>query len=313
MRHLSLLALSLALCACGDEPGADLGQDLSCEFDPHDWYDNAFASVLQGEAGVFDIDPIGDAVVQRTGSYDFETGDYDYVSTYADEHPYITVTGQGYGTVYDNGDLDLITKTVYSDVLGETWADQLRTERTGCTGSVRRTEHDLDAPVDAQPESWADSYEWATTIVSDIQVDYHMEAEREYGLYVSDSSISPDYASQGSFDYADGGYAGTTVMLWDGSGTSTWEQYGAAFGDDYDFIGDDEYFLNGSRLSAYGVFAGGSSSLEAEVELLWLYDESATGSYVIHDGGSTITCDVTITEGRESCTMYCPGYGTYDC
>lgn len=312
MRH-PLLLLPLAALACSADPGANLGQDMSCEHDPHDWFDNPFASLLQAEDGAFQLDPIGDAVVDRSGRYDFETGDYETVSTYADEHPYVTITGEGYGTIYDNGDLDLISKAVYLDVLGDSWAEQVRTKRSGCTGSVRRTELDLDAPVDAQPDERADIVEWTTTIVSDTQVDYSLEREDEYGLYLSQSSISPDFANQGSFDYADGGYVGNSTMLWDGTGSSTWEQYGAAFGQDSDFIGDDAYYLDGSRLTAYDVYDAGTTSLVAEVELLWLYDGSATGSYVIHDSGSTVTCDVTITEDGESCSMYCPGYGTYDC
>ncbi len=289
------------------------GEDLTCEHDPHGWYDNPYASVLQGDEGVFDFDPIGDATVQRTGSYDIETGDYGFTTSYASEHPYTTAVGEGYGTIHAGGDLDLIHKVVYSDVLGDSWAEQVRTKRSGCTGSVKRTELDLDAAVDAQPDDWAESFEWTTTIVSDSQVDYRLETEMDFGLYISESSVSPDYASQGSVDYANGGYVSTSTMLWDGTGGSSWEQYGSAFGDDYDFIGDDAYALDGSRHTVYGIYAGGSSSLEAEVDLLWLYDGSATGSYTVHQGSSTIECEVTITPEGASCEMYCPGYGTQDC
>jgi hypothetical protein len=313
MHRSLLLALPLLLVGCPSGPGSSLGEDLACEFDPHDWNDNAFAALLQADDGVFSYDPIGDAVIERTGSYDFETGDYESTSTYADEHPYVTIASEGYGTIYDNGDLDLIAKSTYEDVLGEIWAQQVRTKREGCTGSYTQTELDVDAPVDAQPDEWADTYEWTTTIVSDTQVDYHAERNEEYGLYVTDRSVTPDYAYQGSFDYADGAYAGTMSMLWDGSGTTTWEQQGATFDSDYDYVGVDEHYLNGSRLTDYDVYAGGSTSIEAEVELLWLYDGSATGTYVIHQSGSEISCEVTITEGGETCTMYCVGYGTQDC
>jgi hypothetical protein len=313
MHRPLFLALPLILAGCPSDPGASVGDNPSCEHDPHDWYDNPFAALLQADGGEFSYDPIGDAVIERSGSYDFETGDYLTTTTYAEEHPYVVVMGEGYGTIYDNGDLDLISKATYEDVLGEHWAEQVRTKRQGCIGSIKRTELDVDAPVDAQPDEWADSIEWTTTIVSDTQVDYHTEFDDEYGLYVSDSSISPDYASQGSFDYASGAYTGTSTMLWDGTGTATWAQYGATFGYDYDYVGVDDYFLNGSRLTDYDVYAGGSTSLAAEVELLWLYDGSATGSYVIHQNGSEIDCEVTITEGGESCTMYCVGYGTQDC
>ncbi len=305
---------SLALFACGSEtPGESFGEEpLSCEHDPHSWYDNPFASVLVGDGGVFDLDPIGDSVVARVGAYDVETGDYEYLSTYAEEHPYVTSWGEGYGTIYDNGDLDLITKVVVEDVLGDSWAEQVRTKRSGCSGTVKRTELDLDAPVDSLPDEWADSVEWTVTIESDELVNYHAELDEEYGLYVSDFDMSPDYASQGSFDYASGAYVGTTTMLWDGSGSSSWEQYGATFGQDSDFIGEDELFIDGSRHTVYEVYNAGSTSLQAEVDLLWLYDGSATGSYVIYQSGSTITCDVTITDDGD-CSMYCPGYGTYDC
>ncbi len=309
----SLLPIALILAACTGGPGANFGEDLACEHDPHEWYDNPFASVLQGDGGEFDIDPYGEVVTSRVGTYDFETGDYGYATGYHADYPTIAASGEGYGTVHDDGDLDLITKVTYEDVLGERWAEQVRTRRTGCEGSVSRTELDLDAPVDAQPDEFADTIEWAITIVSDDEVAYRAEREEEYGLYVSDVSMSPDFANQGSYDYADGAYTGTTTMNWDGTGLSEWQQQGAAFGSDYDYIGSDQYYINGSRLTAYTVYTGGTTSAEAEVELLWLYDGSATGTYVIHDGGSTINCDVTITVGGEECTMYCSGYGTYDC
>jgi len=312
MRHLIFLA-PLALLACNSVPGANLGDDPSCEFDPHSWYDNAYASLLQADGGEFDLDPYGDIVTGRSGSYDFETGDYQYSTRYHADYPTIASNGEGYGTIYDNGDLDLIIKVIYEDVLGDSQANQIRTERSDCTGSVRRTELDLDAPVDAQPDEQAISNEWTTTIVSDDQVDFHAEVDQEYGLYVSDMSMSPDHSNQGSFDYADGAYTGTTTMLWDGTGTTSWQQYGATFGADNDYIGEDQYYLDGSRLTAYGVYDGGTTSLGAEIELLWLYDGSATGTYLIHDSGSTISCDVTITVGGENCTMECVGYGTQDC
>jgi hypothetical protein len=312
MRRLIPLAL-IALAGCKDNPGDRLGEHLSCEHDPHEWYDNPFASLLQGDGGEFDLDPIGDSVIRRSGSYDFETGEYSVVSTYAEEHPFVTVQSEGYGTIYDNGDLDLITKAVTTDVLGETWAEQVRTKREGCTGTIRSTELDLDAPVDARPSEFADSFEWSVTIVSDTQVDYRAERQEEYGLYVTESSMSPDHASQGSFDYADGAYLGTMTREWDGTGTTTWEQYGATFGQDSDFIGEDQHHLDGSRLTAYDIYEAGTSSLQAEVELLWLYDGSATGSYSVHQNGQVIDCDITITEGGEVCTMECGSYGSYDC
>jgi hypothetical protein len=313
MRAEIFLALPLFLVACFDSVGEFEAADLSCEHDPHGWFDNPFASLLESDGGAFDIDPHGDIITGRSGVYDLETGAYSHSTSYHADYPTVSAEGEGYGTIYDNGDLDLITKVTYEDVLGERWASQVRTKREGCTGSVKRTELGLDAPVDSKPDDWADSVLWTTTIVSDTQVDYHAERDEEYGLYISDTSVSPDHASQGSFDYADGAYVGTSTMLWDGTGASSWEQYGATFGSESDYIGDDEYFMNGSRLTAYDVYAAGTSSLQAEVELLWLYDGSATGDYTIHDSGSTISCEVTITVGGDSCTMVCVGYGTYDC
>jgi len=307
--------LLLPLVACDPEPGNDIGtEDLSCQYDPHDWWDNPFYSLLQAdEDGGFDFDPYGDSIVGRAGSYDFGTGDYESANTYADEHPYVRVAGEGYGTVYANGDIDLVTKNVYEDVLGDSWATQVRSWREGCSGYTRISELDMDAPVDSEPDQWADVFDWQVEITGDDEVTYHVELEEEYGLYVVDRVTTPDVAYTGTFDYADGGYVGTTTSWYDGTGQSSWEQYGDAFDSDYDYIGDDLTYMDGSRLTAYDVFAAGTTSIEAEVELLWLYDGSATGTYVIHQNGSTVTCEVTITAGGEDCSMYCVGYGTYDC
>ncbi len=315
MRSLLLPTLLVTLAACDKAPGNDIGsEDLSCEYDPHDWFDNPFYSLLHAdEDGGFDFDPFGDSVVDRSGSYGFETGDIEWVNTYADEHPYTVVSGEGYGTVYANGDLDLVTKSVYEDVLGDSWATQVRTAREGCSGTTRISDLDLDAPVDSEPDQWADVYDWQIEITGDDEVTYHLEMDEEYGPYLIDRVATPDLAYQGSFDYADGGYVGTTIYWYDGTGESSWEQYGAKLEMDYDYIGADQTYMDGSRLTAYDIYTAGTSSLQAEVELLWLYDGSATGDYVTYQNGSAIECEVTITAGGESCTMYCMGYGSYDC
>lgn len=314
MRQPLLAILPVLLLACNPGGGHDLGEDLACAYDPHSWWDNPFHSLLMADDdGHFDFDPVGDAVVRRVGDYDFSTGDFAYTSTYADQHPYVAVEGHGYGTIYDDGDLDLVVKNVFTDVLGATWADQVRTKRDGCVGTVRNSELDVDAPVDAQPEPWADSLTWSVTIASDTQVDLHMETEEEYGLYVVDTTATPDVASQGTVDYADGGYVAESTWLYDGTGTSTWAQYGAAFGDDADFVGADTFYFDGSTLRDYDAYAAGTQDVEAQIELLYLYDGSATGTYTGYYNGSPFTCDVTITEGGESCTMDCGSNGTYDC
>ena len=305
--------LSALALGCGSG-GSYFDEELSCAYDPHEWWDNAYHTLLQADdEGVFDFDPPGDAIARREGAYDFGNGDFGYVNTYAGSHPYLTVEGSGYGTIYASGDLDLVTKNVYQDVLGETWAEQVRTERVGCTGTTRVSELDVDAPADAEPDEFADSYTRTLTIASDEQVTWHMEREEEYGLYVYDASATPEIALQSSEDYADGGYVAETTWGYDGTGSSTWTQLGAAFGDDYDFAGTDTMYFDGSTLRDYDILTGGTTTVEAEVELLYLYDGSATGTYTVHQDGQTITCDVEITAGGESCTMECPGYGSYDC
>ncbi|MFH1466755.1 MAG: hypothetical protein ABIO70_20385 [Pseudomonadota bacterium] len=311
MRAITFVAL---LSACLPQGAATSpGEDLSCEYDPHDWWENAFTSLLMADSdGHFDYDPYGDVLVGRAGGYDFSTGDFSWSTAYHAEHPYTAAETEGYGTIYDNGDLDLVAKTVFTDVLGATWADQIRTKREGCTGTLRRSELAVDAPADAQPEPWADSLTWEVTIAADDVVAYHMEMEEEFGLYVSDSTSTPDVASAGTVDYADGGYVTESLMYYDGTGETSWVQHGAAFGDDVDFLGVDTYYLNGSTLRDYDIYDAGTQNLQAEIELLYLYDGSATGTYSSSYQGSSYTCEVTITVGGGSCTMECD-FGTYDC
>jgi hypothetical protein len=315
MQTIVRIAFLVLLPACDPKgAGVEADEDLACEYDPHDWWENAFTSLRAADAdGHFDYDPWGEVMTGRAGDYDAVTGDFAWSTAYHAEHPYVGTDVTGYGTIYANGDLDLVAKSVYNDVLGATWAEQTRTWREGCAGWTRRSELAVDAPADAEPDPWADTFTWDVTIVSDDQVDYHTELEEEYGLYVSDSTSTPEIASQGTVDYADGGYVSETTTLYDGTGGATWAQYGAAFGDTADFIGTDTYYLNGSIFKEYDVYEAGTSNVEAEIELLYLYDGSATGTYTGYYQGRTYTCEITITEGGESCTMDCGSNGTYDC
>ncbi len=314
MRGSLALAFLLPIVACKQDPSEDYGEeDLSCQYDPHDWYDSAFSAVVAAdENGDFDVDPHGDVVTGRVGNYDFVTGEIGWVTSYAGEYPYVSSYSEGYGTVYANGDVDLVRKNVYEDVLGESWAEQVRTVREGCSTSSRITELDLDAQPDALPDEWADVVEWQLEFTGDDEVTYHAEVEEEYGLYVSDRVASSSEV-QTSFDYADGGYVGTGTSWYDGTAQVSWEQFGAAFGYDSDYVGQDEYYLDGSRWSVYSIFDAGTDNVVVDIDIVYQYDGSGQGTYTAYQDGTTIECDLTFGAGGGTCTLDCGSYGSYDC
>jgi len=308
-----LLALLTGCGEGGRQQETEAEAELSCAFDPHSWYDNAYHTLLQAdEDGSFSFDPVGTSVAWRSGSYDYTTGDYYVTNTYLDGYYLLQSVSAGYGTIYDDGDLDLIAKQTYEDVLGESWAEQVRTKRSGCVGSVKRTEVDLDHGVDEHPDEDAEWTRWTTEIVSDEQVDSHLEAELEEGTYISHSVSTPSVASQYNWDYADGAYTGDGTWQYDGTGQDSFIQYGETFGYDYDYYGTNDYYFDGSRYNYYIVYQGGTDTWAADVALLWLYDGSATGTYDYAYGSNIVECEITIdTSGY--CWAECGSYGSGEC
>ena len=307
---LLLLAGSLSGC----------GLDLVCPYDPHSWYDaeNATYTMLEadftGNKGSFDFDPMGQANTRRAGNYNLNDGNLYWIDTYKGTHWLEQRKVEGYGTVFDNGNLDLLVKVTWTDVLADTWAQLLRIERYRCEGDITRYSFDPDWTVEHAPESSAHTEYWASEIKSDTKVTLYGEYSSSGSKMVYNRTCTDKVMQKDEWDYADGAYVGTTTRRYDGTGERTWTQWGAAYNSDYDYKGDDEYYFDGSTLQEYGVYTAGTDQLTGFWSLLHQYDGSAEGTYTGYNaaGNPSLNCDVTMTASG-SCTAYCDDGGTYDC
>jgi hypothetical protein len=296
------------------------GLDLVCPYDPHSWYDdeNATYTLLHGDFSSanakFDFDPKGDPIKRRKGSYNLNSGDLAWVDSYKDAHWLIERQVEGYGTIYDNGNIDLLAKVTWTDVLEQTWAELLRIERYRCEGNITRYAFDPEWGVDQAPSSNAFTEYWASEIKSDAKVTLYGEYSSGGDKMVIDRTCTEKTRQKDEWSFGDGAYVGTTTRKYDGTGDRHWEQYGSYYNSDYDYIGDDEYYFDGSTLQEYGVYQAGTSTLTGFWSLLHQYDGSATGTYTGYNaaGNPSLNCDITMT-ANGSCSAACDDGQTYDC
>lgn len=300
-----LLALLPLLPACGFQYFED-PEDFSCKHSPWSWVDDPVANVLhaQEEDGTFKFNPKGDLVTSRQGTYDFETGDFSWADSYVDNYYIKESRTTGYGTIYANGDLDVLYKIVDVDYLDEQSAQQIRLEREGCEGSYVKNQTSFEAEIDASPPPWADQTFGTYEIVSDKQVDIYTESydDTDAAMMRQQIKFTPEIKSEVSWDYADGGWVGVRWDYYDGTGWSDWVQWGAVLGSDYDLDGMNEFYFDGSYLQAYDAYRVGTTNLRYSVSIHYLYDGSATGTYWTPGG---LTCDITMQPGGERCRMEC--------
>ncbi len=296
------------------------GLDLVCPYDPHSWYDaeNATYTLLEssvsGQTASYDFDPVGKANSRRKGSYHLASGDLAWVDSYQAAHWLEERKVEGYGTIYDNGNLDMLVKVSWTDVLADTWAELLRVERYRCEGNTTRYSFDPEWTIEHAPDPTAHTEYWASEIKSDTKVTLYGEYSSGSSKMVMNRTCTDKILRTDEFDYGDGAYEGTSTYRYDGTGESHWAQWGAANNTDSDFVGDNEYYFDGSSLQEYGVYDAGSDSLAAFWSMNYEYDGSAVGSYTGYNaaGNPSLQCDVTITTNG-SCSAVCDDGNTYDC
>ncbi len=315
MRRSLLASLLLA-------PGlfTGCGLDLVCEHDPHSWYDaeNATYSLLEakfsGNKGTFAFDPVGQPISQRRGAYNLNSGDLEWIDTYQGAHYLEERKVNGYGTIYDNGNLDLLVKVSWTDVLADTWAELLRIERYRCEGNITRYAFDPDWTVETPPASNAFTEYWASEIKSDTKVTLYGEYSSSGEKMVINRTCTEKIMQDDVWDYGGGAYVGSTTRKYDGTGTRHWQQNGSYYNSDYDYIGDDEYYFDGSSLQEYGVYEAGTTTMTGFWSLLYTYEGAASGTYTGYNaaGNPSLQCDVTIT-ANGNCSAACDDGNTYDC
>jgi hypothetical protein len=308
----SLLLLLAPLVSCSGNRYFD---SPSCEFDPFGWYvtDPVHAVQHADDSGTFSFNPTDTPTTSRKGSYDFQTGDYYWNDNFKAAYFLTDVEVTGYGTIFANADLDLIDKRVTTDVLGVTWADLVRTKRTGCTGEFKSTEIDAAAEVTDPPPADAYSELWTTQILSDEEVDSASVITFEDGsVLVQERTSTSAILSETDWDYRGGASVGSRLDRYDGTGKETWEQDGAMLGLDADYSGVSIFHLNGSHQEVYTAYTLGTDEILAEWSILYYYDGSGTGTVTRYEDAKTTVCDVTINPAGR-CSADCGDGERYTC
>lgn len=300
------LVLLLLACQPGKSGGEEYFQDWSCEYEPWDWYGDPVQAVLEAdEDGEFDYDPPGELQVGRVGAYDFEEGDLSWTTTYLDDYYGVQGEVEGYGTVFEDGDLDLLYRSVFVDVLGEESHGRVRVEREGCSETSRRWEIGAEDDLDATPEE--DPREWQVEIVSDDQVESTLQFSEDGEDWTWHTIATSELVTTTTFEAGSGDTWGEQVFQDDGTGTGTQ----TILGEDIDSLYQIEYRRDGSRRIVYASTLAGTDEPygACDYELSYAGEGSGTCSYEIE--GDTWECDITITP--ESCELDCGSNGTYDC
>lgn len=301
-----LLAFPLACNPGKSGGGEDYFGDWACQYEPWDWYGDPVQAVLEAdEDGAFDFDPPGELVTERVGSYDFEDGDLEFTSRYLDGYYGVEGRAEGYGTVFDDGDLDLLYRTVFVDVLGEESHGRVRVERSGCSETSKSWAIAAEDDLDATPAD--DPFEWSIEIVSDDRVEALSQRSEEGEDWTYRRVWTSDQVTTTSFEVASGDAWGQTVMQGDGTGTGSQ----TILGDEVDVTYTIDYRLDGSRrIQSLGTYAGTDdqySSCDYELD----YEGYGDGACSFDVQGDTWDCGIELTP--EDCVLDCGGNGTYDC
>ena len=291
----------LLLLAC-NEPAPETWAwgDLTCEWDPHDWYDTPTLTALHADDGAFDFDPPASTATRRVGQIDFTAGTFGWDDTFADGFPYTALHADGTGDVGDDGDLSVSWTSSTRDVLDRVLASEVVLERTGCAESWHVFESGPDG--DSTTATTA-------TIVSDTAVEgtsHRAEADTDIAMaYIDHDDQSRNYTMD--FQAGDWVYSGVGLDNGDGTGTRDW----TAYDPEYDYAGHFDFLFDGSLDHAYLVSE--DTVPVAEVVYHQSFDGSAHGtwSYYLEEKKEWLECEYRVED--DECTITCPGEGPLPC
>lgn len=110
----------------------ELDDTLVCGEDFLSWTGGLTYHILQGDGdGRFDYEPIGRAE-RIVGAYDLETGDFSWETTYSADEAILSQAVEGYGRVWKDGDLDIVSTVQETHLDESTSSYTVRDERWGC-------------------------------------------------------------------------------------------------------------------------------------------------------------------------------------
>jgi hypothetical protein len=236
-----------------------IDQQPACEYDVYDWSDDLLAHVLTGDgSGAFDYDPADVPRKQLKGSYDPDDGDFDYETEYAGEYWIQSSETTGFGTVFHNGNLDLLFTTVARDILGVDLESTTRVQRNGCDMTIASWSGDDSSTALVMDGSYEDDSAWtwfAEVDGYDMRGGLRQNLSRSTtieapdGSYYSFFNETPEGTGEGDFEgwYDIDGDAwgeGTNARRFDGSTTNEITFYDepggsvvATYSDDFEYGG----------------------------------------------------------------------------
>jgi hypothetical protein len=289
---LLLLTLFAGCLPGGGDPAFQTDKALACSEPYLPWAGGLTFAITQGEGdGTFDYDPLG-LETRMFGSYDLATGDFSYNVDYPQEHWRNGTSVSGFGYAATNGDLDIGGTITTTDILGVTSDAEFRYERFGCNVTYQRMAESGDLYVE-------------TGTFQDGAYVYEQELEPADGSegYVVEGTKRSDLTYTETTEIEDGAFSYFAESEGDGGGNETtdWEQSDSDA--DYEMVGTNEIFMDGSVHQVYD-YADPDTEYTWDVE----YDYEGNGGGTIE--GSGFECEVTYEE--YACTYDC-GSGPYSC
>ena len=134
--RLSLLILFPLLAGCG--PVFKLDASPTCDVGLFDWSGGLTRHVIQGNgSGEFDWAPPEPGVSRAAGAYDLKSGIIDYLVEYDPGHARVQDVVTGSGTLWPDGDLDVVLNITTTWTDGAQTTEQVRERRFGCELSER--------------------------------------------------------------------------------------------------------------------------------------------------------------------------------
>lgn len=296
-----LLALAL-LPGCGIIGGNYLSRDLACEHDVYSWWGGMTQNVYYGDKNGDTIDwaypPYEGWITRKLGNYDTVTGDYTARQQFHPEHYMESYVAVGFGTVFEDGDLDIGDVVTEKDILGEEIKYQRRHRREGCSGSIRTI--------------WDQGTEGTDTIVEYV---IQSPTQVQLSTSITDDAFTGSYNQLRTID-SDFNVTGETTQTWEGGNSastftqdidlnysSDWSQSTTEF----DYFGSSTSDLTGRSTSDYEVYEG--ETLRAHITYNRAYDGSGSGTY--DDFGQDLSCTV-VYRSNGNCTYDCGADGTFD-
>jgi len=192
MRRLWVLSL---VGACTTQFNPDAPKVCSADFSS--WAGGLTTHLMNSEGGAFDYAPASEFETRVYGNYEFETGDFWWVTEYEPSHYRAQTFYDGFGTAWEDGDLDIRADVQVSYANESKESSRIYERRLGCDVDRRVVTADADEEVVELEEGTFDGDEYA------YERTYH---EEDRTLTVMGSYFSDQYRVEELDNYKNGTY-----------------------------------------------------------------------------------------------------------